>query len=125
MSDGLRGSVFGNAGTKIVFGVSAEDAEYLAPEVCPVSAQQLTTLSDHEVYVKGRIAESSSEPLLARTLAPAVLSPSYRDQIVSLSRQRYARPRIQVEQALARGMPPPRRVGLTAAKRTHPHGVRT
>jgi len=101
ISDELRGAVFGNVGTRIAFGVGAEDAEYLATEFHPLARQQLAALADHDIYVTGRVAGAALEPLLATTLRPHDQITSYRDQIIQLSRQRYARPLAHVEEVLA------------------------
>jgi hypothetical protein len=102
MSEERRGSVFGNVGTKIVFGVGAEDAEYLASEFHPLHPTQLTDLPDHTIYVKGRVAGAATQPLQAVTLEPLRVRRSYRDQIIAMSRERYARPRAEIESALLR-----------------------
>ena len=108
MSDELRGAVFGNVGTKITFGVSAEDAEYLANELHPLLPAQLTDLGDHTVYVKGRVIGAQPEPLQAMTLSPSSPANSYRDHIVATSRERYARPRAEIENVVTRTLSPAR-----------------
>ncbi len=98
LSDDLRSAVFGNVGTVISFRVGAEDAGYLAREFAPVfSEADLVNLPNHDVYLKLSVDGIASQPFSARTFPPRIPEVSCRDQVVRLSRERYARKRELVE----------------------------
>ena len=52
LSDEVRAAVLGNAGTLMVFRVSAEDARLLAPEFHPLSAHELVDQSPYRAYLR-------------------------------------------------------------------------
>lgn len=98
LSDDLRSAIFGNVGTIISFRVGAEDASYLAREFAPVfSEADFVNLANHEIYLKLSVNSLASAPFSARTFPPHIPDASCRDQVVRLSRERYARRREIVE----------------------------
>ena len=52
LSDNVRAAVFGNAGTLMVFRVSAADAEILAPEFHPLPAHELVDQAPHRAWLR-------------------------------------------------------------------------
>ena len=52
LSDQVRAAVLGNAGTLMVFRVSAEDARLLAPEFHPLPAHELLDQSPHSAWLR-------------------------------------------------------------------------
>jgi hypothetical protein len=105
----LRGAFFG-AGTLITFRVNADDAEYIANELWPVTPHELTGLPRHQAFIKRSAGGSVGEPKSAVTLSPAESPISYREQIIQHSRAQYARPREVVEREAVRHFLPSRSV---------------
>lgn len=97
LSDELRGTIFGNVGSIISFQLGAEDAEYMARELAPVCAAEITGLDHHHIFVKRKIEGLTVSATSAETLPPPPPFTSYRDQIVRWSRQYHARPRTFAE----------------------------
>lgn len=68
----VRDAVVGNAGTLIVFRVSADDAAYLARELAPVfDPVDLVGLPNHHIYLRLMIDAQVSKPFSATTLRGA------------------------------------------------------
>lgn len=52
LSDSIKGAIFGNVGSKIVFRVSEDDAKYLEPSFAPTfSAADIMKIENHNAYV--------------------------------------------------------------------------
>ena len=104
MEESVRDAVFGNVGTMATFRVGAYDAEYLEKEFAPeFAAQDLVNLNFKQIYIKLMIDGVASRPFSADTLPPLrVEEESYKEKIIKTSRERYATPRNQVEEKIAR-----------------------
>ena len=101
----VRDAVFGNVGTMIVFRVGAEDAEFLEKEFEPeFMPQDIVNLPNHHIYLKLMVNGVTSRPFSAVTLPPLKFShdPTMKEKIMLVSRERYGRPRLEVETAIAR-----------------------
>ncbi len=99
----VRDAVFGNVGTMIVFRVGAEDAEFLEKEFEPeFMPQDIVNLPNHHVYLKLMVDGVTSRPFSAVTLPPLRFSedPTMKEKIMLVSRERYGRPRVEVEAAI-------------------------
>jgi hypothetical protein len=102
LDEKVRAAVLGNVGTVISFRVGVEDAELLAKEFSPVFGEDdLVRLPNHHIYVKLLIDGAPSEPFSAFTLPPRSSRDSFKQEIIEHSRQQYAQPRREVEQAIA------------------------
>jgi hypothetical protein len=100
----LRSAILGNVGTLITFRVGVEDAKLLAPEFAPTfGVTDLLNLPNHHIYLKMLIDGRPSQPFSACTLAPDPVPVSHKSEIIAQSRQRYARPRAEVERDIFRG----------------------
>lgn len=99
MEEEVRDAVFGNVGTTIAFRVGPLDAEFLETIFTPqFLATDLVNLGFAQIYLSLMIDGIGSRPFSAVTLPPIEQAPiSYQDQIISASRQRYAKPRAEVE----------------------------
>ncbi|MBI1805079.1 MAG: type IV secretion system DNA-binding domain-containing protein [Ignavibacteria bacterium] len=98
LDESIRAAIFGNVGTLISFRVGTEDAELLAKEFYPVfTPSDLVGLPNYNMYLKLMIDGVSSNPFSAATLPLPSFSQSFAEQIVHLSRNRYSRPRKEVE----------------------------
>ena len=89
----FRASIFGNAGTIIVFRVSGEDAARLESEMAPVfKIKDMINLGRREFYIKLIIDGEPHDPFSAEALKilPANHS-SYREKILRISDEQYGR----------------------------------
>jgi ribosomal protein S27E len=99
-STAVRDAVFGNVGTMISFRVGAADAEFLEPEFTPEFLQDdLIRLDNYHIYIKEMIDGITSRPFSATTIAPApvVKDDKKREEIIKISRSKYAHPVKAVE----------------------------
>ena len=104
-STAVRDAVFGNVGTMISFRVGAADAEALELEFTPEFLQNdLIRLPNYNIYLKLMIDGISSRPFSAKTIAPApfVKDPKKREEIIRISRSKYAHPVSAVEEEINR-----------------------
>jgi type IV secretory pathway TraG/TraD family ATPase VirD4 len=108
LDEKLRAAILGNTGTVISFRVGVEDAQVLAKAFYPVfGASDLVSLPNHHICLKLLIDGAPSEPFSAFTLPPRAKNTSHKQEIITWSRTRYARPRREVEQRLAAPGPQP------------------
>lgn len=100
MTEEVRAAVFGNVGTLVSFRVGATDAEYLEKEFAPeFEAEDLVNLGFAQIYLKLMIDGIGSKPFSAHTLPPiGKTDKSNVEEIISLSRKKYAQPRKDVEE---------------------------
>jgi hypothetical protein len=85
----VRAAVLGNAGTLMVFRVSAADAFMLAPEFDPLPAPQLAGQSPFTAWLR-RIGSDSRAIFLQPSMYP---SRNRRRKVISQSRRNFGRPR--------------------------------
>ena len=93
-STAVRDAVFGNVGTMVSFRVGATDAEFLEQEFTPEFLQNdLIRLSNRDIYIKLMIDGITSRPFSARTitLAPIAKDEKKHEEIIRISRSKYAR----------------------------------
>lgn len=102
MEDEVREAVFGNVGTMVAFRVGAYDAEVLEKEFAPVFlAEDIVNLGRFQMYLKLMIDSVTSQPFSATALPPIAPAPvNYVSEIISSSRNAYARPRVEVEKSI-------------------------
>ncbi|HBE89794.1 MAG: hypothetical protein A3E37_05520 [Candidatus Andersenbacteria bacterium RIFCSPHIGHO2_12_FULL_46_9] len=99
----VRGAVFGNAGTIVCFRVGAEDAEFLEKEFEPTFMEtDLVNLDKHNAYIKLMIDGVTSKAFSMQTVAPTKEGYGKKETVISVSRERYGRPRAIVEDKIAR-----------------------
>lgn len=105
VSTKVRDAVFGNTGTIITFRVGATDAEYMEKEFMPeFIGQDLINLPNYNIYLKLMVDGVTSRPFSAVTLPPLTFEtqPGIKEQIIRTSRERYSRPRAEVEEEITR-----------------------
>ncbi|OHA00303.1 MAG: hypothetical protein A3C07_03700 [Candidatus Sungbacteria bacterium RIFCSPHIGHO2_02_FULL_47_11] len=105
VSTKVQDAVFGNVGTMISFRVGATDAEFLEKEFFPEFTQNdIINLPNYHVYLKLMVDGVTSRPFSAVTLPPLKfeLDPSAKEKIITVSRERYGRPRAYVEEQITR-----------------------
>jgi hypothetical protein len=83
----VRAAVLGNAGTLIVFRVSSNDAELLAPEFHPLPAHELSDQWPYKAWL--RRIQSDQRPI---ALEPAIFpSRNRKNKVISQSRRNFGR----------------------------------
>ncbi|MDP2812787.1 MAG: type IV secretion system DNA-binding domain-containing protein [bacterium] len=102
----ITATVFGNVGTIVVFRIGAADADFLEKEFFPTfTPEDLVNLSKFDIYIKLMIDGVTSEAFSAHTLAPLVVAQENADikeKIIKVTRERYAKPREEVEDKIIR-----------------------
>lgn len=84
-------AVFGNVGTIITFTVGSKDAKFLQKEFSPIFEENdLVNLQRHYIYIKMMIEGMTSLPFSAMTLPAIGVVTNLRDQITTLSREKYS-----------------------------------
>ena len=104
-STAVRDAVFGNVGTMITFRVGAADAEFLEQEYMPEFLQNdLIRLPNYNIYLKLMIDGIASRPFSAKTIAPAPTTKDdkKREEIIRISRSKYAHTVKSVEDEINR-----------------------
>lgn len=105
ISTKVRDAVFGNVGTQIVFRIGAADAEFLEKEFAPeFNEQDLVNLPNYQICLKLMVDGITSRPFSATTLPPIKVerAEEVTAKIIQASRQRYTRPRREVEEYIDR-----------------------
>ncbi|MFN7088886.1 MAG: CxxC-x17-CxxC domain-containing protein, partial [Candidatus Paceibacteria bacterium] len=105
VSTRVRDAVFGNVGTIVAFRVGADDAEFLEKEYEPeFTIQDLVNLPNYYIVLKLMVDGITSRPFSATTLPPLATATYEQspEKIIKVSRERYARPREQVEEKIRR-----------------------
>ncbi len=102
----VRDAIFGNVGTMVLFRIGAADAEFLETEFEPIfTPNDLVNLPKYHIILKLMINGVASEPFSAVTMPP---SPEWvtenGDKVIKVSRERYANPRLDVEDKISRWM---------------------
>jgi len=93
LSDSVRAAVLGNAGTLMVFRVSAADAELLAPELHPLPAHELVDQSPHRAWL--RRGDSGHRAVF---VSPRLFGSRHRrDTVIAQSRRNFGRARALIE----------------------------
>jgi hypothetical protein len=104
MEEEVRNAVFGNVGTTIAFRVGPFDAEVLETIFSPeFMATDIVNLGFAQIYLTLMIDGIGSRPFSAVTLPPIPQSKvSFKDIVLAESRQKYARPRAEIEASIAK-----------------------
>lgn len=102
---GVKEAVFGNVGTIITFRVGAKDAEELTKEFNPpFETQDIINLPRQHIYIKMTIDGQSETAFSAKTIT--IEEKDYKkanvENIINRSRQRFSKPREEVEDEIAR-----------------------
>jgi hypothetical protein len=104
LPEGLQQSVFGNAGTLVVFRVGAHDAKRLAGELGMSSPATLTQTNNYQAWVKLMRDGAPLEPRPITTLAPP--PPGARlANVIAFAHASHMMPRKPVEERIAASFP--------------------
>jgi hypothetical protein len=99
LSQAVRQAIFGNVGSLIVFRLGVEDAHTVAKELGVFTAQDILNLEVGQAIA--RIGGSSAAFNLKTYREPPAPLDNPSRRIIALARQRYARPRSEVEREVA------------------------
>ncbi len=103
LDEKVSAAVFGNVGTIICFRVGAADAEFLEKEFTPnFDENDLVNLAKFNIYLKLMIEGVSSDSFSAATLPPLAGPTGNREKVITVSRERYSKPREKVEEKILR-----------------------
>ena len=104
MDEVVRDAVFGNTGTLTCFRIGAADSEFLEKEFTPAFlVEDLVNLTKFNIAVKLMIDGVASNAFSAQTLPPLPIPEgANRDKIISMSRERYGKPKAEVEEDILR-----------------------
>jgi len=102
LPDDIKHSVFGNVGSRAVFRVGQEDAEFLEKQFAPVfSAKDIVGLSNRNAYVK---LLANGEPVPPFNIETLMFPPGDAERAMKIrnaARAKYGKPRAEVEAAIA------------------------
>ncbi|MCW1930291.1 MAG: type IV secretion system DNA-binding domain-containing protein [Candidatus Kerfeldbacteria bacterium] len=97
----IRDAIFGNVGTMAAFRVGADDVEVLAKEFAPVFDQHdILNVEQYTANIKLLIDNTASRPFNMKTLLPPHGNNAIVPHLKELSRQKYGRPRLEVEEEI-------------------------
>lgn len=95
-------AIFGNVGSMVSFRVGPEDADRLVKQFAPVfEANDLINLPNRQIYVKMAIDGVTSQAFSAHTLPPRAVATDNVEAIIAASREKYSRPRAEVEKEIS------------------------
>lgn len=101
LKEEIRDSVFGNVGSIVSFRIGSQDAEFLEKQLAPVfSAQDLLNLENYNAYVKLLIRGFPSPAFNIKIQEPPIANVELARDIKESSRQKYGKPREEVEKEI-------------------------
>lgn len=103
LDEKVQAAVFGNVGTIITFRIGAADAEVLEKEFTPqFNEQDLVNLTKYDIYLKLMVEGVATNPFSATTLLPIAKKQGNAEKIIKVSRERYTKSRVVVEEKIMR-----------------------
>ncbi|MBI2473521.1 type IV secretion system DNA-binding domain-containing protein [Candidatus Uhrbacteria bacterium] len=101
LTEEVRDAVFGNVGTIITFRVGSPDAVFMEAEFMPrFTPEDIINLPKFNVYLKLLIEGVTSQPFSAMTLSPIAQVTHSEEKVIKISRERYAKPRAEIEEKI-------------------------
>lgn len=98
LDEGIRDSVFGNVGSKAVFRVGIEDAQYLERAFEPeFKASDIAGLDNFNAYLSMLVGGKPAKPFSMGTLPLDDIDYERAEEYKALSYQKYGRPREEIE----------------------------
>ncbi|MDP3003962.1 MAG: type IV secretion system DNA-binding domain-containing protein [Candidatus Azambacteria bacterium] len=101
LTEKIRDAVFGNAGSLVTFRVGPEDAKFLVKYFEPVfNESDLINIDNRHAYAKLLINGATTMPFNITTETSPESSLDEAEKLRELCRQKYAKPRAEVEQTI-------------------------
>ncbi len=99
--ENIRDAIFGNVGSLCAFRVGADDGDYLAKQFAPVYEQSdFVNLDNYNAYLRLLIHGKPASPFNITTLPAQKGNAARLEHLRTLSRERFGRPRGEVEQEI-------------------------
>ena len=103
LTEKIRDSVFGNVGSMISFRIGPDDAKFLVKQFEPVFGESdLINIDNQNAYVKILINGATTTPFNVKTETAKEGSLDEAEKLRELCRQKYARPRREVEDMISK-----------------------
>lgn len=103
MQEEVAAAVFGNVGTMVCFRIGAQDGEIFEKEFEPIfMAHDLVNLPKYNMYLKLMVDGIATPGFSANTLPIVYERYNTADKVIQVSRERYAAPRLKVEEQIMR-----------------------
>ncbi|MDI6717792.1 MAG: type IV secretion system DNA-binding domain-containing protein [Patescibacteria group bacterium] len=101
LTEKIRDAIFGNVGSKIVFRVGVQDAEFLVKEFEPVFDQNdLINIANFNAYIKMLVNGQTTNPFNIKTIPFGPGNEGNIEKLKELSRLKYGRERREVEEEI-------------------------
>ncbi len=102
LPDEVRSTVFGNVGSIITFRIGGEDAVVFEKEYTPTfTAKDFMSLDMRNFYVKMTVDGQTAVPFSGRTIDFPKPDEDLIHDVVRISRERWARPKMEVEKEIS------------------------
>ena len=99
----IKGAVFGNVGTKAIFRVGPDDAQFLEKELEPVfKSADIMKIDNFNCYIKLLSGGIPQKPFNMKTAPPPKGNPAQVEALKQLSYDTYGRDRAEVEAEIAK-----------------------
>lgn len=103
MQEEVASAVFGNVGTMVCFRIGAQDGEIFEKEFEPVFlTHDFVNLPKYNIYLKLMVDGIATPGFSAQTLPIIYERYNLSSKVVDVSRERYAAPRLEVEERIMR-----------------------
>src|SRR3989344_4820922 len=103
LTDKIRDSVFGNAGSIVSFRIGPEDAKFLVKYFEPVfNESDLINIDNRHAYVKLLLNGATTTPFNIMTEETPLSSLDEADKLRNICRAKYAKPRKEVEEIISK-----------------------
>lgn len=103
LSEDVQKAIFGNVGTLMNFVVGPADANKLSQEYTPyLESEDLVNLEKYRLAMKLTIDGSQTKPFTAVAVRPNFPQYNLKQQVKDLTRETYAKPRLEVESKLTK-----------------------
>ena len=103
LEEDIKKAVFGNTGSVCAFRIGSDDAEYMEKQFQPIfSAEDLLNLDNFNACLKLLIDGQTSKAFNIKTIQPEAGDKNASEYIKNLSRAKYGRARVEVEEEIRR-----------------------
>ena len=98
LEEEIKKAVFGNVGSMVAFRIGSDDSEFISKQFAPVfGPEDLLNADNYNAFIKLLINGQTSKPFNIRTYPPETPNAPIAEAVKNLSRQKYGRPREEVE----------------------------